>query len=164
RVRHPCDAALLAWLPQVSGKIACPALYDCCDQVGQASLPASRRPRRLSLLLRGPKKAGPEAGLQPRTAAPRCLVAAILLCGAGDLVACAQLNMLTIQSLAKVNLDLRILHKRPDGFHELRTVFQTISLADTLKIEYEPAKRIQLTIDSDIPDNLIIRAAHAVLA
>lgn len=42
-----------------------------------------------------------------------------------------------LRSLAKINLDLRILHKRPDGFHELRTVFQTIALADTIEIEFE---------------------------
>ena len=68
-----------------------------------------------------------------------------------------------LKSLAKINLDLRVLNKRPDGFHELRTVFQTISLADAIQIEYENAKRTELTINSDIPDNLIIRAAQAVL-
>ena len=40
-----------------------------------------------------------------------------------------------VRSLAKINLDLRVLQKRPDGFHELRTIFQTISLADTIGIE-----------------------------
>jgi 4-diphosphocytidyl-2-C-methyl-D-erythritol kinase len=71
----------------------------------------------------------------------------------------------TLRSLAKINLDLRVLHKNPDGFHELRTVFQTISLADTIEVEFEPAKRRQVTIDDGlgIPDNLIVRAAHAVL-
>lgn len=70
-----------------------------------------------------------------------------------------------LRSLAKVNLDLRVLHKRPDGFHELRTVFQTISLADTLEIAYEPARRTILEIDDPlaIPDNLVLRAAHATL-
>lgn len=70
-----------------------------------------------------------------------------------------------IRSLAKINLDLRILNKRPDTFHELRTVFQTISLADTIDIEFKPAKRRHVAIDDElqIPDNLIVRAAHAVL-
>ncbi|MGZ3621213.1 MAG: 4-(cytidine 5'-diphospho)-2-C-methyl-D-erythritol kinase, partial [Candidatus Binataceae bacterium] len=70
-----------------------------------------------------------------------------------------------LRSLAKVNLDLRVLYKRTDGFHELRTVFQTISLADTLEIEYQPARRTVLEIDDplDIPDNLVLRAARATL-
>jgi 4-diphosphocytidyl-2-C-methyl-D-erythritol kinase len=76
-----------------------------------------------------------------------------------------QARRATVRSLAKINLDLRVLHKNPDGYHELRTVFQTISLADTIGIEFEPAKRGKVTIDdaAAIPDNLIVRAAHAVL-
>ena len=46
-----------------------------------------------------------------------------------------------LRSLAKINLDLRVLHKRPDGFHELRTIFQTISLADTIEVEYQRGGR-----------------------
>ena len=46
-----------------------------------------------------------------------------------------------VRALAKINLDLRVLGKRPDGFHELRTVFQTISLADTLEIAFTPARK-----------------------
>jgi 4-diphosphocytidyl-2-C-methyl-D-erythritol kinase len=70
-----------------------------------------------------------------------------------------------LKALAKINLDLRVLQKRPDGFHELRTVFQTISLADSIEIDYEPARRTEITLDGnvDIPDNLIVRAAEAVL-
>ena len=70
-----------------------------------------------------------------------------------------------LRSLAKVNLDLRVLHKRADGFHELRTVFQTISLADTIVIDYDSARRTVLELDDplSIPDNLILRAARAAL-
>ncbi len=70
-----------------------------------------------------------------------------------------------IKSLAKVNLDLRVLNQRPDGFHELRTVFQTISLADTIDIEYEPARRTSISLDDPlaIPGNLVLKSAHAVL-
>ena len=39
-----------------------------------------------------------------------------------------------VRALAKVNLELRVLGRRGDGFHELRTVFQTVSLADTIDI------------------------------
>lgn len=68
----------------------------------------------------------------------------------------------TVPSLAKVNLDLRVLHKREDGYHELRSVFQTISLKDTLTISFESARRSELQLDSsiEIPDNLVLRAAR----
>jgi 4-diphosphocytidyl-2-C-methyl-D-erythritol kinase len=71
----------------------------------------------------------------------------------------------TLRSLAKINLDLRVLHQRADGYHELRTVFQTISLADTIEVEYQASRRTHLGIEDPlaIPDNLILRAARAVL-
>jgi 4-diphosphocytidyl-2-C-methyl-D-erythritol kinase len=77
----------------------------------------------------------------------------------------APVRVAKLQSLAKINLDLRVLNKRADGFHELRTVFQTISLSDTIEIEYLPARRTELAIDDPlaIPDNLVLRAARAVL-
>ncbi len=70
-----------------------------------------------------------------------------------------------VRSFAKLNLDLRVLGKRPDGYHELRTVFQTISLADTLDIEFIPARRtsIELAGNVDIPNNLVVRAAEALV-
>ncbi len=39
-----------------------------------------------------------------------------------------------IPAFAKINLRLHILGKRPDGYHELRTIFQTISLHDELRL------------------------------
>ncbi|HLK46514.1 MAG TPA: 4-(cytidine 5'-diphospho)-2-C-methyl-D-erythritol kinase [Bryobacteraceae bacterium] len=69
-----------------------------------------------------------------------------------------------VRSLAKINLDLRVLHKRPDGFHELRTIFQTVSLADSLDIEYAPGRtQINLNSNLNISDNIVVKAAHSVL-
>lgn len=71
-----------------------------------------------------------------------------------------------LRSLAKINLDLRVLHKRSDGFHELRTIFQTVSLADTLHIDFVRSRtsRIAIRSNPEIPDNLILSAADAVLS
>ncbi len=70
-----------------------------------------------------------------------------------------------LRAFAKINLDLRVLHRRADGYHELRTVFQTISLADRIQISFTPARRtnIRLSGNIEIPDNLVTRAAKACL-
>jgi 4-diphosphocytidyl-2-C-methyl-D-erythritol kinase len=72
-----------------------------------------------------------------------------------------------VRALAKINLDLRVLGKRPDGYHELRTIFQTVSLADSIEVAYTPARatRISLAGGGDIPEseNLAVRAARAVM-
>jgi len=43
--------------------------------------------------------------------------------------------MLTVQAPAKINLTLEVLGKRRDGFHEIRSVVQTINLCDTLRFQ-----------------------------
>ena len=70
-----------------------------------------------------------------------------------------------LRALAKINLDLRVLGPRPDGYHELRTVFQTISLADTIDVSFTPARRTAISIQGSdsIPDNLIVKAAKLAL-
>jgi 4-diphosphocytidyl-2-C-methyl-D-erythritol kinase len=74
------------------------------------------------------------------------------------------LKRVRLRSLAKINLDLRVLHKRTDGFHELRSIFQTISLADTLEVEYQPGRtKLELKCSVDIPGNLIVKAVDLVL-
>ncbi|MGB2907032.1 MAG: 4-(cytidine 5'-diphospho)-2-C-methyl-D-erythritol kinase [Candidatus Aminicenantaceae bacterium] len=68
-----------------------------------------------------------------------------------------------IESFAKINLGLEVVQRRPDGFHEVRTLFQSVGLRDTLEFLSIPGGGIELTgSDSSISwaeDNLIHRAA-----
>jgi len=68
-----------------------------------------------------------------------------------------------IAAHAKINWSLRVTGKRADGYHDIETVFQTISLHDTLT--FEPAATLSMTCsDPSIPvddTNLVIRAARA---
>jgi 4-diphosphocytidyl-2-C-methyl-D-erythritol kinase len=71
----------------------------------------------------------------------------------------------SVRALAKINLELRVLAERPDGYHELRTIFQTISLADSIDIAFTPARRttIELVDELHLADNLATRAARAAM-
>ena len=65
-------------------------------------------------------------------------------------------------SFAKINIGLRIVAKRPDGFHDIETFFQQIDLHDTLNIEATLDGQIELAADRDCPadqTNLAHRAA-----
>jgi 4-diphosphocytidyl-2-C-methyl-D-erythritol kinase len=70
-----------------------------------------------------------------------------------------------VPAYAKLNLGLRVLYRRPDGYHELRTVFQTISLADRLDIDFTPSRTTRIEIEGtpEIADNLIERACSFAL-
>ncbi|MBF0171099.1 MAG: 4-(cytidine 5'-diphospho)-2-C-methyl-D-erythritol kinase [Nitrospinae bacterium] len=72
---------------------------------------------------------------------------------------------LIIPCPAKVNLTLRVVGKRADGYHELDSVMVPLSLADTLTIA--PADDGEIHFACDDPalggdDNLVVRAAHAL--
>jgi 4-diphosphocytidyl-2-C-methyl-D-erythritol kinase len=75
---------------------------------------------------------------------------------------------LRLPSFAKINWSLQILGKRPDGYHEVRTLLQTISLHDELYFELSSNAAISLSCDEPgIPTdnhNLIVRAANALQA
>jgi 4-diphosphocytidyl-2-C-methyl-D-erythritol kinase len=68
---------------------------------------------------------------------------------------------LLVSSFAKINLALAVLGKRSDGYHELRTVFQTIDLHDEL--EFHPSATLSLECSGmpDLPmeENLVWKAA-----
>ena len=72
---------------------------------------------------------------------------------------------LTVRAHAKINLDLRVLGIRPDGYHELRTVFQAIALHDTLTLTPRDGP---FAIECDTPGmpldraNLVWKAADAL--
>src|SRR5438445_2095309 len=74
-----------------------------------------------------------------------------------------------IHAFAKINLRLHILGKRTDGFHELRTIFQTISLHDKLRLRASPRPGIALRVEGNQPlsaepaeKNLVYRAVDAL--
>jgi 4-diphosphocytidyl-2-C-methyl-D-erythritol kinase len=50
----------------------------------------------------------------------------------------------TVRSLAKINLGLCIGPRRPDGFHDLRTVYQTIALHDAMRVEVQRGTGIEI--------------------
>jgi 4-diphosphocytidyl-2-C-methyl-D-erythritol kinase len=72
-------------------------------------------------------------------------------------------EIITLPAFAKINLGLRVLGRRADGYHEIRTVFQTVTLHDTLSFEPAPGGRLELACtDPTIPtdeSNLVLRAA-----
>ncbi|MBE6903716.1 MAG: 4-(cytidine 5'-diphospho)-2-C-methyl-D-erythritol kinase [Ruminococcaceae bacterium] len=55
------------------------------------------------------------------------------------------LNSITLQCPAKINLSLDILGKRPDGYHELQTIMQSVSLYDEISIKKTDSEGISLS-------------------
>jgi 4-diphosphocytidyl-2-C-methyl-D-erythritol kinase len=73
---------------------------------------------------------------------------------------------------AKVNLHLTVRHRRPDGFHELVTVFHAVDLYDELAVMAIDKERVDLwmrfadqraEIEIDIQDNLVYKAASLLM-
>ena len=74
-----------------------------------------------------------------------------------------------IPAFAKINLRLDILGKRSDGYHELRTIFQSVSLHDDLRLRASRQPEISLSIQGNVvlsgepfQKNLVYRAVDAL--
>ncbi len=82
---------------------------------------------------------------------------------------------LTLQAPAKINLGLRILRRRPDGYHELETILHTLAWGDEVHLQEGEGITLQLFAAPDAPwprriariptgpENLAWRAAERVL-
>jgi 4-diphosphocytidyl-2-C-methyl-D-erythritol kinase len=74
------------------------------------------------------------------------------------------MNSISIEAPAKINLFLKVLRRREDGYHDLDTVMAKLALSDRIQIEKRAAKVSFACSDSSLPvndDNLAVKAAHA---
>jgi 4-diphosphocytidyl-2C-methyl-D-erythritol kinase len=74
-----------------------------------------------------------------------------------------------IRCPGKVNLHLEVVRRRPDGFHELRTLFAAVGIRDRLELAATPDGSLELAVEpagavGAGPDNLVLRAARAARA
>lgn len=77
------------------------------------------------------------------------------------------LHIARVRAYAKVNLDLRVLGPRADGYHEIRTLFQTIALHDTLWFSRVQGPLRVTSTDPELPTgagNIVGKAARLVWA
>ena len=78
-------------------------------------------------------------------------------------------KMIKIQCPAKINLTLKVLNKRSDGFHNIDSIMQTISLFDYLTINIEKSEKAQILLSGtsgEIPydeKNLVYKACRLFL-
>lgn len=72
--------------------------------------------------------------------------------------------MIRVPSPSKLNLFLHITGRRPDGYHELQSIFQLIDLCDWLEFEQTADKQIQIEglASVDLEQNLIYRATQVL--
>ena len=74
-----------------------------------------------------------------------------------------------IQCPAKINLDLKVVNKRPDGFHNIESVMQTISLYDYLTITAQKSDQTRIILNgnsTEIPydeKNIVYKAVKLFL-
>lgn len=77
----------------------------------------------------------------------------------------ARIRRVEVRAPAKINLDLRVLGLRPDGYHEVRTILQTVALHDTLTVTARPGPLTVRSGSAWVPrdeDNLVWQAGAAL--
>ena len=67
-----------------------------------------------------------------------------------------------VLSPAKLNLNLKILNRRPDGYHNIQTIFQFIDFGDDMTFELTKDRGVQLITNEKIKNNLILKAARLI--
>ncbi len=83
-----------------------------------------------------------------------------------------QTPSVTVRAAAKVNLHLGVGRPRPDGYHPLATVYQTLSLHDDVTVRTGPEWAVDLVCEDDIDraafpageDNIVVRAGRLLVA
>src|SRR5713226_2655067 len=79
-------------------------------------------------------------------------------------------KLLSAFAPAKINLFLRVVGRRPDGYHELDSIFIPVSLCDRIGIETRPASTPTVTLRCNLRSlpaddrNLAVRTASAFMA
>ena len=75
-------------------------------------------------------------------------------------------SRLVEKAYAKINLGLKVLGRRPDGYHEILSVAQCVDLADVLYLKSSSSDHLTCSLDglSTGPDNLVCRAVDAFRA
>ena len=81
------------------------------------------------------------------------------------------MQQIKVQTTAKINLTLEVLNKRPDGFHNIQSIMQAISLSDFLTIKISDSKKMENEIilsgtSDEIPydeKNIVYKATHLYL-
>jgi len=70
------------------------------------------------------------------------------------------MNFESLLSPAKINLTLQVLKKREDGYHEIYTIYQKITLFDELEVKPHPRFELEFLAEENIPieRNLVFRA------
>ena len=75
------------------------------------------------------------------------------------------MNTLVLNSPAKINIYLKILKRRSDGYHELESAFQLINLYDELEVSSTKSKEIKIECNPDIiklEENIIFKAVQLI--